>query len=506
MHREPLSPRYILTVLFARRKMILTITLLVLAITVFGSLFIPPTYESTVKILLRRGRSEAIVSSEAEPTREYVSSEVSEAELNSEIELLTSRPLLAKVVEQTGLGKKSSTGGLSFSKWFDRSYRKMHDQPEADQLEQAIYSLKQDLQVTPIKKSNVIQVTYRARNPELAATVLNALSQALIDQHVELRQSGDATAFYEEQTEALRQKLQRVEDDLRQFEREHGLATAADQEHLALQSLTDFQSQLNTAQVELKAAEERTATIQALLAVQPERITTETRTKYNEGVDLLREKLGELELRRTELRQKYQPESRMVKQVEEQVTTVRQYLDQIANQPAQEVAQGLNELHVTLKNDLLRARAETSMQRERIKALSGVVGSYQSGVRSFRENSYQQRHLSRLRDVIEQAYLAYVKKTEEARLSQALDARRIVNIAIAESAAPNYHPVSPNPFLNGILGLTVALFCSIATALGLEYVEHPVRTEEIIERQLSLKVLAALPEEEGLGGYANHVH
>jgi uncharacterized protein involved in exopolysaccharide biosynthesis len=135
------------------------------------------------------------------------------------------------------------------------------------------------------------------------------------------------------------------------------------------------------------------------------------------------------------------------------------------------------------------------MQRERIKALSGVVGSYRSGLRNYREDSYEQRSLSRMRDVIEQAYLAYVKKTEEAQLAQALDQRRIVNVTIAEPAAAGFQPVSPKPFLNGALGLVVGLFCSVATAFGLEYVEHPVRTEEIIERQLSLNVLATLPEE-----------
>lgn len=503
MQREPLSLRYILTVLFARRKVVLLITLLVLVISVVGSLFIPPTYESTSKILLRRGRSEPVVSSEVETTREYVSAEVGEVEMNSEIELLTSRPILAKVVEQTGLAKQSNSGGGLLSRWFDSSYRKIHDQPDKAAVDRAILNLKKNLQVIPIKKSNVVQVSYRARDPELAANVLNTLSQAYIDRHLQLRQVSNATAFYEEQTEALRKKLQEIEDQLKRFESGHGLATAETQEHLALQKQAEFQAQLNEAKVGLKAAEEQAALLEQFLATQPERITTETRTKYQEGLDTLREKLGELQLRRTELRQKYQPDSRVVKQVEEQVATVTEYLDQLEKKPAQEVAQGLNELHMALKSDLMRARAEASMQRERIKALSSVLGSYSAGVRNIRENSYEQRNLRRMRDVVEQTYLAYVKKTEESRLSQALDQHRIVNVNIAEPATPNYQPVSPNVMLNAILGLAVGLFFSIATAFGLEYFEHPVRTEEIIERQLSLNVLAALPEEEGVGGYAD---
>jgi len=505
MAGRPLSLRYILTILFARRKLMLATTLLVLATAVFGSLFISPTYESTVKILLRRERSEPLVSSEAEPTKEYVSKEVSETEINSEIEVLTSRLLLATVVQETGLAERVASG-FSLGKLFDRSYRRLHDQPPAQAADQAIQRLKENLKVTPIKNSNVIQLTYRAGDPELAARVLNTLSRAYIDQHLQLRQANNAVGFYEEQAETLRRKLQQVEADLRRYEADHGLASVAEQEHLALQKLADFQAELNATRVELKGAEERTATLATLLNAQPERITTETRTKFNEGLDLLRDKLGELELKWTELRQKYQPDSRMVKQVEEQVATVRQYLATVEKQPPQEIAQGLNELHVTLKNDLMRARADVAMQRERMKALGGVVGTYQSGLRTYRDNSYEQRNLSRMRDVIEQAYLAFVKKTEEARLAQALDQRRIVNVNIAEPAAPCYQPVSPKPFLNGILGLIVGLFSSVAIAFGLEYFEHPVRTQEIIENQLSLNVLASLPEERSLRGVAEHVH
>lgn len=495
MQKGPLSFRYILTILFARRGLILTMTMLVLVTAVMGSFLIPPTYESHIKILLRRERTEPVVSSEAEPAQPNLSYEVSETELNSELELLTSRPLLANVVQATGLDQRSGNVGFSLTGWFDRTYRRLHDQPPANQMDRAIQALKDKLQITPIKKSSVIEVRYRAHDPELAAKVLNNLSRFYIDQHLQLRQVANASAFYAEQTEALRQKLQEMEADLKQFELDHGLASVAEQEMLALTKLADFQAQLDMTRVEVHGTEQRIATLEELLARQPERITTETRIKYNEGLDLLRQKLGELELRRTELRQKYQPESRVVKQIEEQVATVKQYLASIENQPAQEVAQGLNQLHMTLSNDLMRARAELAMQRERFKALVGVVGSYRQGLRAYRQDSYQQRSLSRMRDVIEQAYLAYVKKTEEARLAQALDQRRIVNVVMTEPATPNYQPVSPKPFLNGLLALMVGLFSSVATAFGLEYFEHPVRSQELVERQLSLNVLAALPEE-----------
>jgi uncharacterized protein involved in exopolysaccharide biosynthesis len=148
-----------------------------------------------------------------------------------------------------------------------------------------------------------------------------------------------------------------------------------------------------------------------------------------------------------------------------------------------------------LQDDLLRARAEMAAQQERAMALQKVVESYRGTLRSFRESSYQQRGLQRMRDATEQAYMTYVKKAEEARAAQALDERRIVNVSIAQRATPNYKPVSPNRSLNLLLGLCVGLLSSVATAFSLEYIDRPVRTEDMLQHVLSLNVLAALPEE-----------
>ncbi|RMG43999.1 MAG: hypothetical protein D6723_19940 [Acidobacteria bacterium] len=488
------SPRYFLIVLLARKKLVLGMSTLVLLTVIVGSFLMTPTYESSIKVLLRRERTDPVVSPEATSSPTSIPPEVSEAELNSEVELLTSRPLLSEVARTAGLDEGRDRGRFSFSGWIERIYRQFHQQPSVHPTDQAVDLLRQRLKVIPIKKSNVIEVRYRASDPQAAARVLNVLSQLYIDHHIKLRQAATAAAFYSEQAEALRQKLEEVESELRTFELRHGLATGEEQESLALQKLSEFKAQLGEAQVDLQGSVERLHTLEALLAAQPERITKETRTTYHKGLDLLRQKLGELELRQAETRQKYKPSSRMVRQIEEQVATLRQYLENVDRQPTREVAEGVNELYLALKNDLMRTRAEVAMQRERVNALARLVQSYEKGLREYRKNSYQQRSLSRVRDVIEKTYVAYLKKAMEARLAQALDRQKIVNVSIAEPAIPNYRPVSPNLFLNGILGLVVGLFSSVAMAFGLEYAERPVRTGEIVERQLQLKVLAALPE------------
>src|SRR5438093_9807200 len=83
-----------------------------LAVFLLISLFVwlrPRQYESEMKILVKQERVDPVVSSD-ESSRFQNWQSVSEAQLNSEVELLKSRDLLAKVVVATGLPERTNPG------------------------------------------------------------------------------------------------------------------------------------------------------------------------------------------------------------------------------------------------------------------------------------------------------------------------------------------------------------------------------------------------------------
>src|ERR1700686_175866 len=89
--------RDIATPLFRHRKIVVLAFLGILFGTALGIILLPKDYEAKMKILVKHERADAAVS----PGRDAVMSnpgEVTEEELNSEVELLKSRDLLEKVV------------------------------------------------------------------------------------------------------------------------------------------------------------------------------------------------------------------------------------------------------------------------------------------------------------------------------------------------------------------------------------------------------------------------
>src|SRR5207247_8058219 len=127
--------------------------------TAIVTYLLPNKYESRMKILVKNQRVDVAITPEATAVAPPVESEVSESQINSEIELLTSRDLLTQVVTECGLAK-FKTG------WFGK------DAPEAVRIETATTRLAKELTVAPVKKANIISVSYSTNAPELAAAVL----------------------------------------------------------------------------------------------------------------------------------------------------------------------------------------------------------------------------------------------------------------------------------------------------------------------------------------------
>ena len=110
-----------------------------------------------------------------------------------------------------------------------------------------------------------------------------------------------------------------------------------------------------------------------------------------------------------------------------------------------------------------------------------------------------QDDLIRTVKVTEENYLLYLRKEEEARISDALDRGRILNVVIAQAASAPLLP-SNHRFFMVLFGLLVATLISVGLAFGSEYLDSTFRIPDELESFLNLPVLAAMPRTGKNGG------
>ncbi len=105
-HYGSVSLRDVTAVLFRRRRLLVWSFVVILLVAVVLSGTLSPSYQAEMKILVRHGRVDPVVTSQSNVPQQVMQEDITDSELNSEVELLNSRDLLRKVVLANGLQTK----------------------------------------------------------------------------------------------------------------------------------------------------------------------------------------------------------------------------------------------------------------------------------------------------------------------------------------------------------------------------------------------------------------
>ncbi len=475
--------RDLLAVMFRQKRVVLCTFLVVLAISLAYAL-LATSYEAHMKVLVRRGRVDPVVTPEQNSAVQIAHPEISEEELNSEVELLRDEALLRKVVEQNGLASAD----------FRRGFLAGGEAAEL-QIARAVRKLARDMKVEPIRKTNLILVSYQSSDPALSARVLNSLARLYIEKHKEVRRSSEEFPFFEQQADRSRRRLDESEIQLLDFSRGRGIVSGSLERDLALQRVGEME---NSSQQVRIAVQETSRRVQALETRQqslPERSTSLVRTSDNPQLQgTLHGKLLELELKRTELLTKFEPGYRLVQEVQEQIEQAKAAIAAERLTPVREETTEKDPNYEWAKAELERARVELSALKAREGGLSSELAIARAEARRLGEAAIQQQDLLRSFKTAEESYLLYAKKSEEARIGDALDQRGIVNVILAE---PPLAPVLPkrSAWIVVLLGLMAAGTAGTLLAFAVDYLDPAFRTPEEVAECLRAPVLASLPRE-----------
>ena len=89
-------------------------------------------------------------------------------------------------------------------------------------------------------------------------------------------------------------------------------------------------------------------------------------------------------------------------------------------------------------------------------------------------------------------YLLYLSKREQEKTSDALDLKRIANVAIA--VPPRCRCCPPTAQFVLFIGLLLGLFVSVGAAFVAEYLDPSFRTPAEVNEVLKITVLASMPK------------
>ncbi len=459
--RTGISVRDIIKVVFKQKKIFISIIASTTVLVLLGAYILPLPHKAEAKIYVDRSKVNTIPGISQYGLRYLEREEI----LNTEVEVILSRPVAEKVVDQLGLDKPHDDETVfdGIGDFFDGVISMTGLVNEVSLRAAAINSVQRKIKVKPVPKSNVINISYLGTDPEKITNVVNTVADAYIEIRRELQKSRGLHSFYTAQVALFKEELDALN------ERDHALRSEWSVNRLELERQS-VAAELSVLKKEFLEKSGEYASIE-LRINDMKRSGNYTPFDSNVmrylAIDQMGSQLLDLQLSKNKLVQMYKPGSSKISDVEAEIVALK--ADMLKSLESIKSGLKLKVNDFERKIDLLDRKKSTLNDQESV--LSEIATAIQ---------------------VAEKSYLNYKGLEEQARLSDVSDSEGL-NVMILSYAAEPEAPIFPR-FIFIVVGFIFSVFAAYGTALLLEYFSHVLDTPEDVEYFSGLKVVAVIPD------------
>jgi uncharacterized protein involved in exopolysaccharide biosynthesis len=469
------SLRDFLNVIFKNKAKILTIFATTVVTVTLGSFLVSPVYEAKSSLLVKFGR-EYIYRPEVGDRSPMVSINQDEA-INSELNILTSRDLIEKVITTLKV---------------ENIYPDLAESPPSAMttLQAAIIRFEKKLNAEIIKKSNVIEIAFQHKDPQIAANAVNLLIDFYKEKHLEVH-SGAQSSFLEKQLIEYDQKLKQSESDLEAFKQKHRVFSLDEQRSLLLKQRMELDTSLKNSSNNVNELEKKLSSLQAQMKVISNNKGRYTNTERDKIIVDARAKLLDLRLKEQDLLQKYNESNRLIINVRKEIKLVADFLSQQEADITSKVMTG-NAVYQEAEKETLITKADLESQLAKYRDLRLQLGQVDREIQSLDLKEKEIKGLNREVSNNDKSYRMYVDKVEEARISDDMNRQKMSNVSVIQAATPPAKPIKPKKALNMVLGIILGVVSGLGYAFFSEYASQGLSTPESVEKRLGLPVLTTI--------------
>jgi capsular exopolysaccharide synthesis family protein len=355
--------------------------------------------------------------------------------------------------------------------------RKRGKSVEQDPLDVAAAGVLGALEVSPVRNSHLVRISWTHAEPELAARVANAMADAYIEFNIESRYSttDQAREFLVNQIGTLKREIAAIEGRLQEYGEAKNIFTADDSSNLTLQALQEISAQRTAAQTAVAHAE---ADYRAALEAEPGALPEVLNSAL----------IGQLRAQYAASEAEYSEKSEMFKSDWPGMQKLVSKLEQARQRLELETGRIVEQVRATAEADFRRAVQQA-------ENLDDLLARHEQAAQRLKRDAVEfnnlQSEVRKKRETLD----ALLRRQNEMALStrlRDLDSTSS-NIRVMERARPPAAPFRPNTRLNLLLGLVLGLAVGVAAALVLDHLDNTIGSAAELEQILSLPVLAVIP-------------
>ena len=457
--RDPHLYDYLL-ILRKHQWLILSFLLAVVTLVTIATFRMRPVYVATARIEIDRENANILPFPGADSYDYMVDSD---NYIETQAKILTSETLALQTIRNNGLALRGefASSGLSEAVASGNLANEVRPPELAEFLS--------NLSVKRVLSSRLLDVSFEATDPQLAARTVNAHIAAYVEQNYRSKyeSTSQASDWLADQLKDIKIKVQKSEDARIAYERQNQIWTLDDKQNMTTERLADINKQFTDAQAERMKKESlyefaKAGNLDAVPQVQSNTALTE-----------LLKKRGDTSVEYTDAVKQYGPNFPKVQRLQAKLTEI------------DESIQGeKREILDALESDFREAR-----QRETL--LAQALDQAKAETNQMAEKMVEYNILKREAETNKALYEGLMTKMKETAISGAL---RSSNIRVVDPAMVPTAPARPAKTKNIILSFLVGLVGGIGLALLREYLDNTVKTPDDVETLARLPSLAVVPE------------
>lgn len=324
---------------------------------------------------------------------------------------------------------------------------------------------KKNLEVTNIKKTDLITIAAYGKTPEEAQMISQGVADNFLALMTKLNKEDNSSVlkFLDERIKIAKEEMETAENKLQAYQQEHKIYAPDEQAKAIIANLNNYDTTIAQLQAQSEGDSAKLAGVTSQLEQQNASLL-EYNVSDNTNIGNIRESIVNKRVELVGLQQQFTDEHPDVIKAKEELNSLEKSL-------SDEIAKAVNSQSVTLspvQSNLLKDKISTEVQisvnNASLEALKAKQAEAQENIATLSADSVEYMRLERNAKITGQVYTSLVQNYEQTRIQEAKDSMDIQIIDAADLPKEDM-PTKPNKKLVVAIGFVLGIMISFGYTL-----------------------------------------
>lgn len=438
---DTIDLRKLFSLMLEKKKIVIAIIVICTIIATIVAFVLPKSYQSTTLVRVKSGGSSMSGYAAMAAGFGIDIGGGSSGSPESYIELMKSREVLEPIIAELDLPEETK-----------------------EKMTAAGFA-KSNLEITNIKKTELITIAAYGKTPEEAQMISQGVADNFLALMTKLNKEDNSSVlkFLDERMKIAKEEMETAENKLQAYQQEHKIYAPDAQTKSIIDSLNTYDNSIAQLQAQSEGNSAKLAGVTSQLEQQNASLL-EYNVSDNTNIGNIRESIVNKRVELVGLQQQFTDEHPDVIKAKEELNSLEKSL-------SDEIAKAVNSQSVTLSpvqasllKDKISTEVQISVNNASLEALKAKQAEAQENIATLSADSVEYMRLSREATITGQVYTSLVQNYEQTRIQEAKDSMDIQIIDAAD--LPNEDmPAKPNKKLIVVIGFVLGIMISLGYTL-----------------------------------------